>query len=151
MTELDDLDRRLLDEFQRGFPMVPRPFEAVARTLGIGETEVIERLSRLKARGAVGRVGPVFRPGAVGASTLAAMSVPAGRLDEVAHLVNAYPEVNHNYGREHRLNLWFVVTGPDRGRVDAVLAEVEARTGIPVMDLPMERDYHLDLGFPLWN
>ena len=73
-------------------------------------------------------------------------------LDEVADLVSAYEEVNHNYEREHRLNLWFVVCAPSRDAVTGVLDDIARRTGIAVMDLPMVEDYHLDLGFPLqWH
>ncbi|MEO5337470.1 MAG: AsnC family transcriptional regulator [Magnetospirillum sp. WYHS-4] len=147
-----ELERRLLDEFQRDFPLEPRPFAAVAERLGVDEATVIATLGRLKDEGSVSRVGAVFRPGGVGESTLAAMAVPVEDLPYVAQLVNEYEEVNHNYEREHRLNLWFVVCGPDRARVEAVLRDISTRTGLAVLDLPMVQDYHLDLGFPLrWN
>ena len=149
---LDELDRRLLDDFQSGFPLVPRPFAEVAVRLGVDESEVIARLERLTESGAVSRVGPVIRPRRVGASTLAAMAVPAQRLGEVAVLVSLYPEVNHNYEREHRFNLWFVLTAADEDRLSEIMNEIEERTGIAVMDLPMIEEYHIDLGFPLqWS
>lgn len=149
---LDTIDRRLLNDFQSGLPLSPRPFAEMARSLGIGESEVIERLRRLTEAGAVSRVGPVFRPKRVGVSTLAAMSVPPGRLEAVAALVNTYPEVNHNYEREHRFNLWFVLTAPDQESLDRVRNEIAARAGLPVLDLPMLAEYHIDLGFPLqWS
>jgi DNA-binding Lrp family transcriptional regulator len=144
-----DLRRRLLAEFQRDFPLTPRPYARLAEELGVDEETVIETLRALKEEGAVSRVGAVFRPNTVGASTLAAMTVPAERLDEVAQLVSGYAEVNHNYEREHRFNLWFVVAAPDEARVAAVLDEIEDRTSLPVMNLPMVEDYHLDLGFDL--
>jgi len=144
---LDALDRRLLDDFQRGFPLVPAPFAEIAARLGCNEGEVIERLRALRASGAVSRVGAVFRPRAVAASTLAAMAVPPERLDAVAAVVSGYRAVNHNYEREHRVNLWFVVNAPDDAGRDRVLANVAARTGIKVMSLPMLEDYHIDLGF----
>lgn len=146
---LDALDRRLLDGFQRGFPLVPRPFAAVADRLGVAESEVISRLERLHQAGAVSRVGPVLEPRRLGASTLAAMAVPPGRVAEVAELVNAFPEVNHNYERAHRINLWFVLTAADEERLAAVMAEIQHRTGIDVLDLPMLEEYHIDLGFSL--
>lgn len=149
---LDAIDRRLLDDFQHGFPLVARPYAVVAERLGIGEGEVIERLARLTDAGAVSRVGGVIRPHAVGHSTLAAMAVPPDALEEVAERVSGYPEVNHNYQREHRLNLWFVVTAADKEEVATVLADIERRTGIAVLDLPMLEDFHIDLGFGLqWS
>lgn len=149
---LDALGRRLLDDFQRNFPLHPRPFAALAERLGVGETEVLERLRRLQEQGAISRIGAVLTPHRAGWSTLAAMAVPVDELDEVAELISRYAEVNHNYEREHELNLWFVVTAPSRERVEAVLAEIETRTRLPVLDLPLLEAYRLDLGFALsWS
>lgn len=147
---LDRVDRRLLSEFQRGFPLDARPYRELGARLGIGEDEVISRLAALVRAGVVSRVGPVFRPGRLGASTLAAMAVPSGELSRVAAMVSGYAEVNHNYEREHAINLWFVVTAPSRERVDEVLDEIRTLSGIEVLDLPLEHDFHIDLGFPLW-
>jgi DNA-binding Lrp family transcriptional regulator len=149
---MDALDRRLLDEFQRDFPLVSHPYAILAERLGLAEGEVIERLGKLTTQGAISRVGAVFKPHAAGASTLAAMAIPRERLEEVADLVSAYPEVNHNYERENRLNLWFVVAAPSQERLEEVLAEIKARTGIDVLDLRLLAEYHIDLGFGLkWN
>ena len=106
---MDDLQRRLLDCCQRRFPLVSRPYAEIAGKFGVDEDEVIEALRALIDDGTASRIGPVFRTGRVGASTLAAMQVPEDRMQEVAALISAYPEVNHNYEREHRFNLWFVV------------------------------------------
>lgn len=150
--DLDELDRRLLDDFQRDFPLEPEPYAVLARRLGCREAEVRRRLRRLLDLGAISRIGAVVRPNTVGASCLAAMQVPPERLEAVAEIVNAYPQVNHNYEREHRLNLWFVVAADDEAERRAVLADIAMRTGLEVIDLPMECDYRLDLGFPLsWN
>jgi len=143
------LERRLLNDFQDGLPLSERPYAAIAERLGSSEGEVLHALAGLQAEGFISRVGPVFRPNRVGASTLAAMAVPAERLEDVAQRVSAYAEVNHNYEREHAFNLWFVATAPDRARLWEVLSEIEAHTGIPVMDLPMIEDYFINLGFPL--
>lgn len=148
---LDALDRRLLDGFQRGFPLDPQPYARIAEGLGCTEAEVLRRLQRLSEAGAVARIGLTVRPGAAGASTLAAIAVPPERLEAVAALVSGFEEVNHNYRREHRLNLWFVVTAPTGARVQRVLEEISERSGLTVLDLRMEAGFHLDLGFPLWD
>ena len=146
------LERRLLNEFQRDLPLLASPFAAIAEQLGVGEDEVIETLRRLVAEGVVSRVGAVVEPHRTGWSTLAAMAVPETELEAVAELVNACPEVNHNYEREHRLNLWFVVTAPSRDRVAEVLADIASRTGLEVLDLPLEERFRLDLGFDIrWS
>ena len=143
------LERALLNDWQRDFPLTPRPFAVIAERLGCDESEVIEGYRRLTAVGKVSRIGAVLRNNTVGASTLAAIAVPSARLEEVAALVSDYPEVNHNYEREHRLNLWFVVTAESRARVSEVLAEIEQRSGLAALDLPMLEAYFLDLGFEL--
>lgn len=146
---LTAVDKRLLNDFQRDFPLEPRPFARIAETLGLSEDDVLERVGVLRNRGAISRVGAVVRPNAVGASTLAAMAVPADRLDEVAAIVNAEPAVNHNYERENEINLWFVVTAADAAGVREVLKRIESKTGLKVLDLPLERAFHIDLGFEL--
>ena len=146
---MNDLDRHLLNDFQRGLPLTPRPYAAMAERLGVSEDEIIERLRALQESGAVSRVGAVIRPHSVGVSTLAAMAVPKERLDEVADMVSGYPEVNHNYEREHHYNLWFVVATEREQRLREVLTELEARTGLKVLDLPLLEDFHIDLGFDL--
>ena len=95
------------------------------------------------------RVGAVFRPGALGASTLAAMAVPAQRLEAVATLVSRFREVNHNSEREHRYNLWFVLTGPNRAHLENILQDLENDTGLTPLDLPMLTANRIDLGFAL--
>jgi DNA-binding Lrp family transcriptional regulator len=148
-VQLTLTEQRLLDEFQHGFPLEPRPFARMAQQLGISEAAVLESLRRLQAGGTVSRVGPVLAPNRIGTSTLAALAVPAEQLEEIAALVSEYPEVNHNYQREHDYNLWFVVTAPNRTRLDAVLADISRRSGLQVLDLPMLEDYFIDLGFRL--
>jgi siroheme decarboxylase len=149
VRDLSPFERWLLAGFQRDLPLAPRPFAEIARRLGADEATVLDALRRLQKAGVISRVGAVFAPHGAGWSTLAAMAVPAYRLEEVAALVSACPEVNHNYEREHRINLWFVVAAPTEARVGEVLRGIEAATGLPVLDLPLVESYRLDLGFPL--
>lgn len=150
-VQLTALEKSLLNEYQRGFPLSPAPYAEIARQLGSTENEVIRTLGSLQERGYISRVGPVFAPQRAGASTLAAMAVPEAQLETVADYVSRFTEVNHNYEREHRFNLWFVVTAPQQARVQQVLDEIEAGTGIAVLNLPLERPFYIDLGFPLWS
>lgn len=146
---MTDLEFHLLNDFQRDFPLVSEPFGVIAGRLCAGEAEVLKTLTQLRACGKVSRVGAVFRPHSIGSSTLAALAVPAEKLDEVAQLVSDYAEVNHNYERAHHYNLWFVVTASDEARVREVLGEIECRTGYQPLHLPMLEDFHIDLGFDL--
>jgi DNA-binding Lrp family transcriptional regulator len=146
---LRPLERRLLDMFQRNLPLVPRPYQAMADAVGSSEGEVLEALNRLHETGVLSRVGFIVRPNTAGASTLAAMAVPENELEAVAARISARPEVNHNYEREHRLNLWFVVAAEDVSARQRALIEIERETGYAVLDLPLEAAYHIDLGFAL--
>jgi DNA-binding Lrp family transcriptional regulator len=148
-SHLDALEFRLLNDWQRAFPLVARPYAEIARALNSDESRVILALSDLKARGHISRIGAVFRPHVLGHSTLAAVACPEARVEAVARMIDAYPEVNHNYEREHRYNLWFVVTAPSRAQVSETLAAIQRDTGLKPLDLPMQVDYHIDLGFSL--
>lgn len=152
---LTKFEKQLLNDYQQGMPMVSEPYSEMARELNqkgfsVSENDVIDSLKSLQERGMVSRVGAVFKPQRVGSSTLAAIAVPDKRMEEVAQIVNHFSQVNHNYKREHHFNLWFVVTASSQQEVEHVLQKIEQQTGLSVMNLPMEQDYHIDLGFPLW-
>lgn len=147
---MDALDRRLLNDFQRDFPLVPRPYADVGRVLGIDEAEVIDRLRLLTQAGRISRLGATVRPNTAAASTLAALAVPPARVEAVAALVGAEPGVNHSYLRDSPdWNLWFVATAPDEDALAASLARIEAATSLPVLDLRLKRAFNIDLGFCL--
>ena len=141
--------RQILSRYQHGFPVAAEPWQVVADELGCSYAEVRAARQEIEHSGLVSRLGAVVRPGAVGASTLAAMRVPPQRLDAVAGVVNSYREVNHNYAREDEWNLWFVVTAPDEERLQSVLHEVAQRAQCPLLDCRLQKPYHIDLGFPL--
>jgi len=140
---------RLLNDWQRGFPLVPQPFARIGEACGLGEDEVITRFRQLKTRRLIDRIAPVFRPNTVGASTLAAMAVPPGRLDTVARQVSGHMGVSHNYERENRYNLWFVATAQSDEALQWTLACIERETGLPGLRLPLLEEFHIDLGFDL--
>lgn len=144
--ELDALDRKILNGLQGGFPVSPRPYAAAAAALGLEEAELLTRLERLLADGIISRFGPLFDAERLGgAVTLAAMAVPKSRFEEIAELVNSYPEVAHNYRRDHALNMWFVVASDRPQRIGEVLGEIERRSGLRVLDLPKEEEFFLEL------
>ena len=149
LDRLNTTDQVLLDDFQRDFPLVSRPFARIAAKVGIDEDDVLARLAALKRAGAITRVGATVRPNTAGASTLAALSVPDARIEEVAALVGGESGVNHSYLREHDWNLWFVATAPDTGELQASLARIKASTRLDVLDLRLRRPFNIDLGFSL--
>lgn len=148
---MDRLAKRLLNDYQRDFPLVSRPFEAIAEKIGTSEEAVIAMLEALQVEGTISRIGPVFRPNRVGVSTLAALTVPPERLDEVVAIINRHDAVNHNYEREHALNLWIVVTAENDELLARALRELSEETGCKILSLPLLEEFHIDLGFGLWR
>jgi DNA-binding Lrp family transcriptional regulator len=140
---------RLLNEFQREFPLAPAPYAVVAGRLGTTPARVIEALAQFRDQGVLGRVGAVFAPNVVGASTLAAMDVPADRLAQVAAIVSARAEVNHNYEREGQPNLWFVLTAESDAALARAARDIQAAAGCAILLFPLVEEYRIDLGFAL--
>jgi len=149
MRQYSKLEQRLLNDFQHGIPLSPTPYADIAKQLGVYESTVLENLRRLQTEGVISRVGAVFRPNRIGVSTLAAMAVPDEELETVAAIVSSFSEVNHNYARNHHYNLWFVVAAADDQALQTTLAEIGRHCGYRVMNLPMQEDYFIDLGFEL--
>lgn len=144
-----DTDLRLLNDWQHGFPLCRDPFGVLGEATGLARADVLDSLRRSQNAGRISRIGGVFAHGSGGDALLLAMAVPAARIDEVAQRVSAHPGVNHNYLREHALNLWFVMAGPDRESVARGVCELERDSGLPALRLRMVRPYRIDLGFDL--
>lgn len=148
MIELDATDLELLDETQGGFPLAARPFAEIGSRLDLSEDEVLRRLRRLLDEGGLSRFGPILRSENLGGDrTLAAIKVPAERFEEVTATVNAHDEVSHNYERAHAYNMWFVISSEDESDIARVVSEIEAETGLTVINLPSLEEYKVDLRF----
>lgn len=146
---LNQLQKKLLNNFQQEFPLSPTPYLDIAKALNVSEEEVLAAFNDLSNDNFISRIGPVIRPNHIGLSTLVAMSIPADQLLAVANIINCFPEVNHNYAREHHFNLWFVLIATDQQHINAVLTEIESQTGFDTMQLPLLEDYFINLGFQL--
>lgn len=148
---LSPLEREVLQVIQDEFPLARRPFLQVAGCLGRGEEEVIEAVRGLKERGVIRRIGASFNSERLGlATTLVAMKVPLERLEEVAQVVSSYPEVTHNYQRDHQYNLWFTIVALDQSRIEEILDQVKQKTGISeIYSLPAMRRFKIRVKFDL--
>lgn len=143
---MDNTDRLIVNKLQTGFPVCERPYRKAAVELGLGETELIDRLQALLDNGILSRFGPLYHAEMMGgALTLAALEVPEGRFDEVAGIVNGFPEVAHNYARSHALNMWFVIATETPAQVQQTLSAIERRTGLPVYNMPKIKEYFVGL------
>ena len=141
---LDATDRALINVLQDGLPVSHAPFSAVAARLALSDAEVVDRLAHLREIGAITRFGPFLDAAAMGgAFCLCAMAVPAARFDEVVTLVNAHPEVAHNYERAHQLNMWFVLATETPEGIAEAAARIEAETGLEVLQFPKLREFFI--------
>jgi DNA-binding Lrp family transcriptional regulator len=145
---MDDLDRKILNIIQSEFPITPRPYAVVGEQVGLSESETLERVNRLRDSGVIRRIGANFGSRQLGwRSTLCAAKVPEDKLDEFVAEVNRHDGVTHNYLRENELNVWFTYIGPDWEDVEATLAEITARTGIKVLNLPADKMFKIKVDF----
>lgn len=146
MEPLTPLARAFVNQFQGGFPIVERPFHSVAAKLGAQEAALIHTVRHLLDAGMLTRFGPLYDAARLGgAVTLAALSVPEAGFERVAEQVNRLPAVAHNYRRDHRLNMWFVVANERPHGVAESLADIERNTGLTVYDFPKLREFYLGL------
>lgn len=143
-ASLDQIDRRILNRLQEGFPISPRPFQDVAQELGLEESDLIDRLEQMKQTRAITRFGPFFDAAAMGgAFCLCAMQVPDADYDRVTEMVNAHPEVAHNYERDHKLNMWFVLATETEPAIKQVALKIEAETSLQVLLFPKEHEFFI--------
>ncbi len=145
---MDTVDRQIVNTLQDGFPVCERPFAEAGARLGIAEEELIARLARLLEDGTLSRFGPLYHAERLGGGlSLAAMSVPGEDFERVTEIVNAFPEVAHNYAREHDFNMWFVLATETAERIPEVIAEIERETGYRVYNMPKLDEYFVGLRF----
>ena len=143
---MDAIDRDIINTLQLGFPISEQPYAEVAEQLGIDEAELLQRLQQLLDEKKLSRFGPMYQVEKLGgAFSLVAMQVPDERYDAVAEVVNSYPEVAHNYQRDHAFNMWFVLATEKPQRVEEVNEEISSRTGLPVFNMPKLKEYYVGL------
>jgi len=148
---MDSIDKKILNIIQKEFPVVAEPFKEVAEKVGIGEDEVMERISRLKQEGVIRRIGAVFDSKKMGfVSTLCAARVPDDKLKDFVEIVNSYTGVTHNYRRNHEYNVWFTFIATDERTLEKSLTDIRNRTGVgDVISMPAVRTFKIDASFEL--
>ena len=146
---LTSMHKQLLNDYQQDFPISLTPYQDIASSLGVTEEDVLLAFNELANEQFISRIGSIIAPNYIGVSTLVAMAVPNAQLQSVADIVSRYPEVNHNYERENRFNLWFVMIAKDEEYLQSVITAIESEAGFSAMQLPLLADYFINLGFEL--
>jgi DNA-binding Lrp family transcriptional regulator len=143
---MDELDRAIVNGLQGGFPVCDRPFAEIAGQLHISEQEAVSRIGRLLEAGILSRFGPMYHAERMGGRlSLAAMKIPDSDFERVAEIVNAMPEVAHNYARDHAFSMWFVLATETAREHAAAVEKIECATGYPVYDMPKIKEYFIGL------
>ena len=145
---MDSVDRDIINSLQGGFPICEHPYAEAAAMLGLDEQTLIARLQKLQEQGYLSRFGPMYHAERLGGGlTLAAMAVAETDFDRITEIVNAFPEVAHNYKREHDLSMWFVLATETPERIDEVIREIEGQTGLVVYNMPKQEEFFVGLRF----
>lgn len=143
---MDDIDKQIINTLQIGFPICDSPYQVVAKQLGLTEASLLQRIESLLATGVLSRFGPLYHAEQMGgALTLAAVKAPEAEFDQIAAMINAFPEVAHNYARNHELNMWFVIATDIPSRLTQVILDIEQQTGLPVYNMPKIKEYFVGL------
>ena len=141
---MDNIDRNIINNLQGNLPICEHPYAQVAEQLNITENELIQRIDTLLEQGMLSRFGPMYHAERLGGGlTLAAMQVPVADFEKVTEQVNEFPEVAHNYAREHKLNMWFVLATERPEQIDSVITAIEAKTGLQVYNMPKQTEYYI--------
>jgi len=143
---MDDKDKQIINALQDGFPICDAPYRQVAAELGLTEQDLITRLKVLVDNGVLTRFGPLYNAEQMGgALTLAAVKAPKERFDEISEIINRFPEVAHNYARNHELNIWFVIATETPEQIQQTIRTIERQTGLNVYNMPKKKEYFVNL------
>lgn len=146
---MDPIDKLILNRIQSEFPITSRPYLSIAEELSLSENDVIARITSLKEKGIIRRIGGNFGPEKLGFfSTLCAAKVPDEKIDRFTAVVNRFPGVTHNYMRENTYNVWFTFIAPSMQEIERNLQQISDETGvIDILNLPATKVFKIKAQF----
>jgi len=148
--ELSPLERNFINHYQGNFPLQTRPFQCIAEALDSNEAQIIKTVQGLQQKKLLTRFGPLYDAAALGGGlSLAALSADDNVFDSVARKVNAFVEVAHNYRREHKLNMWFVLATESPAQIEQTLQAIEQSSGLKVYNFPKIKEFYIGLWLQL--
>ena len=130
LKDLDDLDKKIVTELQKDFPLVEEPFKQLAATFNLSEEEYFGRLQKLKDLKILRQISGIFDTRNLGyQSTLVASKVDPAHLEEAARIINQHPGVSHNYRRSDDFNMWYTVAVPKEHSLEETIAKLHELSG----------------------
>ncbi len=145
---MNEIDRNIINHMQNDFPVCETPFAVMAEQLNLDEEVLIKHVQALLDDGTLSRFGPLYNIEKLGGKyCLVAMSVPQHDIESVIEVVNSYPEVAHNYERDHDFNIWFVLAAETISEIEDVLAKIETKTSYKTYDMPKLDEFYVGLKF----
>lgn len=142
---MEPLERALINHYQGDFPITDRPFQLLAEQFKVSESEVMSCIQSMLDSGLLTRFGPLYNIDRMGGQfSLCAMQVPSEVFDEIAAKVNRFPEVAHNYARDHLLNMWFVAAAESAAQLTDLIERIERETGLKVYNFPKQHEFYVN-------
>lgn len=132
----DEVDKVILKFIQGDLPVESRPYQGLARELGLTEAEVVSRINHLKEQGIIRRVGAILRHQKAGfaVNAMTAWKVDVSQADGVGKILAGFDQVSHCYLRqvppEFGYNLFAMVHAHDEDELDRLVNEMSILTGI---------------------
>lgn len=147
----DDVDKALLTELQKGFPVDHRPFELLGNKIDLSEQQCLKRVEKLKSDGVIRQLSAIFDTRSLGyQSTLVAMRVDDNKIDAAAEVINQHPGVSHNYKRNDSFNLWYTLAVPPYDSIEKVVNILHSSSGAEeTIILPTLRLYKIGMKLDL--
>ncbi len=148
--QLDIVDKKILDIIQSNFPLSSHPYKVIGDEVGVSEEEAFAKVMNLKKEKIIRRLGANFQSKKLGFfSTLCAAKVPEDKLELFIREVNAKKGVTHNYLRKHAYNVWFTLIGDSWDGMCATIADITAKTGVEILNLPATKLYKIRVDFAM--
>ena len=121
---IDPTDLQLIVAIQEGLPIMSRPYALIAEQLGLTETEVIERLSRLKQQGLIKRLGVIVKHSRLGyqSNAMVVFDIPNELVSQKGQQISQLTFINLCYlrprhGEQWPYNLFCMIHGKSREKV----------------------------------
>jgi DNA-binding Lrp family transcriptional regulator len=132
-------DQQLLAAIQNGLPLTSRPYATLGEQLSLSESEVLERLTRLKQQGLIKRLGVIVKHRELGyqANAMVVWDIPDNDVKDVGARISAFAFVNLCYrrprhGTQWPYNLYCMIHGKSRETVLEQLQQLTDACGLSV-------------------